>query len=151
MAVGKPKPMVDCGDRALRAAALCFACVTGYSSVVAIRDKLPGEPFGVAIPLSVPTGTLVGWGSALAAPWPMPVAALVVAFHQTRVDETMGPAWLSAGIGVLGVVGILTEPNTYKVRSWTRATRRAVVAHIVASATLAGVGMWHLRRSHRAG
>jgi hypothetical protein len=148
--VGKPKQVIDGSDRALRAAALGFACVTGYNSVVAIREVLPGEPFGIAIPLSVPTAGLVGWGSAVAAPWPMPVAALVVAFRQTREDRVMRPALVCAGIGVVGIVGILTEPNTYKAQSWTRATRRAVGAHIVASATLAGVGAWHLRHPRRA-
>lgn len=63
----------------------------------------------------------------------------------------MGPLWLCTGIGVVGVVGILTEPNTYKFRSWTTATRLAVGAHIAASANLAGVGMLQLRRLHGVG
>jgi hypothetical protein len=134
-------------DFALGAAALGFACATGYNSVVAVRDKVPGEPLGIAIPLSVPTGILVGWGSAVSAPWPMPVAALIAAFRQVKGKGVVGPALVCAGLGVAGIVGILIEPNTYKTQSWTPAVRRTVVAHIVTSATLAGVGMWHLRRS----
>ena len=151
MAVQEPKAVIDGSDLTLRAAAVGFACVTGYNSVVAIQENMPGEPFGITIPLSVLTGSLVGWGSALAAPWPMPVAALVVAFRRARGGGAARPALLCAGIGVVGIVGILTEPNTYKVQSWTTATRRAVGAHIMASATLAAVGAWHLRRSYRAG
>jgi hypothetical protein len=63
----------------------------------------------------------------------------------------MRPALVCAGIGVVGIVGILTEPNTYKPQSWTTATRRAIGAHVVASATLAGVGTWHLWCSRMAG
>ena len=145
--MGKPKPVIDGGDRALRAAAMGFACVTGYNSVVAIREQVPGEPFGITVPLSVLSASFVGWGSAVAAPWPMPVTALVVAFRHATGDGVMRPALVCAGIGVLGIVGILTEPNTYKPQSWTAATRRAIGTHVVASATLAGVGIWHLRRS----
>jgi hypothetical protein len=115
-------------DFALGAAALGFACATGYNSVVAVRDKVPGEPLGIA-------------------PWPMPVAALIAAFRQVKGKGVVGPALVCAGLGVAGIVGILIEPNTYKTQSWTPAVRRTVVAHIVTSATLAGVGMWHLRRS----
>ena len=139
--------MTNGRDRALRAAALGFACATGYNSVVAIREMLPGEPLGIRIPLSVSTGILVGWGSAVAAPWPMPVVALLAAARQAGRDGVPGPALVCAGLGVAGIVGILIEPNTYNAKSWTPATRRAVVAHVVTSVTLAGAGIWHLRHS----
>ena len=141
----EPTPVTDGSDRTLRAAALGFACATGYNSLVAIRERLPGEPLGIRIPLSVSTGILVGWGSAVAAPWPMPVVAIAAARRAGRAGST-GPALVCAGIGVAGTVGILIEPNTYNPKSWTRATRRAVVAHLVASLTLAGAGLWRLRR-----
>jgi hypothetical protein len=137
-------------DRALRAVALAFAGATGYNSVVAIREKVPGEPFGIRIPLPVSTGILVGWGSAVAAPWPMPVLALIAA-RQTRRDGTARPALACAGIGIAGIVGILIEPNTYNTRSWSPATRRAVVVHITTSATLAGAGIWRLKHSSNSG
>jgi hypothetical protein len=138
--------MNDRSDVALRAAALGFACATGYNSVVAIREQLPGEPLGLRIPISVSTGILVGWGSAVAAPWPMPVVALAAAARAGR-DGATGPTLVCLGLGVAGIVGILIEPNTYNAKSWTRSTRRAVIAHVVSSVTLAGAGIWHLRRS----
>jgi hypothetical protein len=136
--------MTDTGDRALRAAALGFACATGYNSLVAVRENLPGEPLGIRIPLSVGTGTLAGWGSAVAAPWPMPVIGLMAAARQSRRDGGVGPALVCAGLGIAGTVGILIEPNTYDMKSWTPATRRAVLAHVATSVTLAGVAIWQL-------
>jgi hypothetical protein len=140
---------MDGSDRALRAAALGFACATGYNSVVAIRENVPGEPLGIRVPLSVSAGILVGWGSAVSAPWPMPVAALLLAARQTGRVGVVAPVLVCAGLGVAGIVGILIEPNTYNAKSWTSATRRAVVTHVVTSATLAGTGIWHLRHSRR--
>jgi hypothetical protein len=141
--------MTEGRDRALRAAALGFAGATGYNSVVAIREKLPGEPLGIRIPLSVPTGVLMGWGSAVSAPWPMPVCALLAANRQAGRDGVAGPALVCAGIGAAGIVGILIEPNTYNAKSWTPATRRAVVAHVATCVTLAAAGIWHLRDARK--
>ena len=134
-------------DEVLRAAALAFACATGYNSVVAIRDHVPGEPLGIRISLSVSTGILVGWGSAVAAPWPMPALALLTASRQPGRDTQNRSALICAGIGVAGIVGILIEPNTYRARSWTSATRRAVVAHVATSLILAAAGIRHLRHA----
>lgn len=133
---------------ALRAAALGFAGATGYNSVVAIREQVPGEPLGLRIPLSVSTGIFIGWGSAVAAPWPMPAIALAAAARAKR-DGGAGPALVCIGLGVAGIVGILIEPNTYRATSWTSATRRAVRAHVVSSAALAAAGIWHLRHSRK--
>ena len=138
----------DWGDRMLLAAARGFACVTACNSVVAIRENLPGEPLHLRIPLSVSAGSLAGWGSAVAAPWPMPVVALVAARRAGR-DGSRRASLICAGVGIAGIVGILIEPNTYQARSWSRATRRAVVAHVAASVTLASAGIW--RRGYGAG
>ena len=94
-------------DGVLRAAALTFACATGYNSVVAIRDHVPGEPLGIRTSLSVSTGILVGWGSAVAAPWPMPALALLTAARQPGRGTQNRSALICAGIGVAGIVGIL--------------------------------------------
>jgi hypothetical protein len=144
---GKLTPMIDRDDRALRAAALGFACATGYNSVVAIREKLPGEPFGIRIPLSVPTGILVGWGSAVAAPWPMPVVALLATGRKAGRGRWTERALVSAGLGVAGIVGLLIEPNTYRPKSWTPATRRAVILHAATCVTLAAAGISFLGHS----
>jgi hypothetical protein len=136
--------MSDNRDRALRAAALGFACAAGYNSIVAICEGLPGEPLGLQIPLPVSTGILVGWGAAVAAPWPMPVAALWAA---TRVQEGVaGSALVCAGLGIAGILGILIEPNTCRSESWTGSTRRAVFLHVATSVALAWAGIRHLRR-----
>ena len=135
-------------DRTLRIAALGFACATGYNSVVAIRERVRGEPLGMRIPLSVSTGILVGWGSAVSAPWPMPVIAIAAA-RQAGLDGHTGPALVCTGLGVAGIVGILIEPNTYNAKSWTRVTRRAVVAHLAASAALGAAGIWRLTRARK--
>jgi hypothetical protein len=134
-------------DRALRAAALAFAGATGYNSVVAIRQHVPGEPLRIRIPLQVSTGILIGWGSAIAAPWPMPVLGLIAARRALR-ETTIRPALACAGIGIAGIVGILIEPNTYNPKTWTPAIRRAIAAHVATSATLTWTGIRHLKHSH---
>jgi len=139
--------MTDGGDRVLRAAVLGFVGAAGYNSLVAIREGLPGEPLGIQIPLRVSTGILVGWGAAVAAPWPMPVAALVAG---SRADRSGRAGLVCAGLGIAGVVGILIEPNTYRARSWSPSTRRAVFLHIATSVVLAGAGFGHLRRARKA-
>ena len=113
--------------------------------MVAIREDLPGEPLGIRIPLRVSTGILVGWGAAVAAPWPMPVAALWAGSHVRRGRASS--ALVCAGLGTAGVVGILIEPNTYRAQSWNPSTRRAVFLHVATSVALAGAGFWHLRRA----
>jgi hypothetical protein len=70
-------------DRAL----LAGAAVMG--SAVAIREDLPGQPCGISIPLSVPAGLLADWGAGVAAPWPMPAAAVIAA---ARSQRTLGSA-----------------------------------------------------------
>ena len=133
-------------ELSLRAAALGFALVTASNSVVSIREEVPGEPLGVGVPISVRTSVLTGWGTALASPWPMPAAALLVA---SRPAGRTGATWRAltcAGIGVAGLVGILLELHTYRPRAWSTARRRAVLAHVASAATLAAAGLWHRRQ-----
>src|SRR5437773_7010593 len=87
-------------DRALLGASLAFAGATALGSAVAIRDQLPGEPLGVTVRLSVPAGVLAGWGAGIAAPWPMPVAAVMVAADR-------GPGAFAGSVcAVVGVGGV---------------------------------------------
>jgi hypothetical protein len=127
---------------AMRAAAVSFAAATAYTSAVAIREGLPGQPLGIGVPLSVSTAVKVGWGSAVSAPWLMPLGALIAV---TRPGPRSG--LVCAGLGVAGIVGIGLEPNTYRVRTWVRATRRAALAHTVTCALLAGTGILQMRRT----
>jgi hypothetical protein len=83
-------------DRALLGASLAFAGATVLGSAVAIRDQLPGEPFGVSVPLSVPVGVLAGWGAGIAAPWPMPIAAVIAAAPAQREPDAF-PGTVCAG------------------------------------------------------
>jgi hypothetical protein len=136
--------MTDDTGGALRRAALGFACTVGFTSAVAVRDDLPGRPLGIGVSLSVPTGILIGWGAAVAAPWPMPVAALIASRRANQGDPAA--ALVCAGLGFAGIVGFLIEPNTYDPKAWTPANRNAIAAGLVASAALAATGLRHWRR-----
>jgi len=137
--------MTDDTGRALRNAAIAFACTVGFTTAVAVRDDLPGRPLGLGVPLSVPTGILVGWGAGVAAPWPMPVAALIASRRANRGDSVA--ALVCAGLGIAGIAGFLIEPNTYDPKAWTPANRNAIAAGLLASAALATTGLRHWRRT----
>ena len=129
----------------LRWAAIGFALATGYNSGVAIREDLPGEPLGVRVPISVRTGILAGWGSCVAAPWPMPLVGLLAMRRLAQGKTGNKAGHVCAGLGAAGLIGILIEPNTYRAANWTRHTRRAVHLHVASCATLVGAGLWHAR------
>jgi len=135
-------------DRVLRLAALGFAGATAYNSVVSIRENLPGEPLGIGVPLSVPRAILVGWGSAVAAPWSIPLVGLVAATRHPQDGRRNRAGLVCAVIGVACIGGILLEPNTYRPKTWARPTRRAVLLHAATCATLVGGGLWHARSVH---
>jgi drug/metabolite transporter (DMT)-like permease len=138
-------------DAALLGASLAFAGAAVLGSVVAIRDQLPGEPLGVGIPLSVTAGLLAGWGAAVAAPWPMPVAAVTAAAMARRREPSARPGMVCAAIGLGCIVGTIIEPVTRRPRSWSPATRLAISANLFASAALVGAGTWYwatTRREH---
>jgi hypothetical protein len=118
--------------------------VTAYNSVITIRQDARGAPLGIRIPLRTFTGIVIGWGSAIAAPWPMPALALL-ASGRARRDGDQRAALACAGIGLAGIVGIFIEPNTYKPTSWTPQIRRAIVAHVVSSTTLVATALSHQR------
>src|SRR5215472_10071928 len=109
-------------DGALLGASLAFAGAAVLGSVVAVRDQLPGEPLGVGISLSVPAGLLAGWGAAVAAPWPMPTAAVTAAVMARHREPGARPGGICAAIGLGCIVGTLIEPVTRRPRSWTPAT-----------------------------
>lgn len=126
-------------DSLLLAAAAAYAGACAFGSAVAVRHDVPGEPFGVATPLTVPVGLMLGWGAGVAAPWPMPVAALIAA---TRAgDGSAAPAYVSVGLGIACVVGTVIEPVTYRRSSWTPAVGAAVAANVAASAGLVAAGV----------
>jgi hypothetical protein len=136
-------------DAALLGASLAFAAAGVLGSVVAVRDQLPGEPLGVSIPLSVPAGLLVGWGAAVAAPWPMPVAAVMAALTAGRREPGMRPGLACAAIGLGCIAGTVVEPVTRRPRSLTPAARLTICVNLAASAALAGAGAWHAVSARR--
>jgi len=132
-------------DRALLlAASLAFAGAAVVGSAVAIRDELPGQPCGISVPLSVPAGLLAGWGAGVAAPWPMPLAAVIAAARSQRAGPSALTGAVCAGIGVGCVLGTAIEPVTCRPRSWSPATRLAIVFNMASSAALIAAGWRHL-------
>ena len=136
-------------DRALLAAAAAFAAAAGLGSVVAIRDELPGEPLGTTVPLSVPAGLAVGWGAAVAAPWPMPAAALIAAARAQRPGASAATGLVCTGIGLGCVAGTLVEPVTRRPGTWSPGTRLAITANLASSAALVVAGWRHYRAARR--
>ncbi|MGN6174322.1 MAG: hypothetical protein ACTHPS_15470 [Streptosporangiaceae bacterium] len=129
-------------DRALLGASLAFAGTAVLGSAVAIRDQLPGEPFGVSVPLSVPVGVLAGWGAGIAAPWPMPVAAVMAAAPAQREPDAFAGT-VCAVIGLGCIFGTLIEPVTRRPRSWSPAAGLAIGLNVAASAALIAAGLSH--------
>jgi hypothetical protein len=128
-------------DRALLFASLAFAAAAGAGSAVAIRDRLPGQPLGITVPLSVPAGLLAGWGAGVAAPWPMPAAAVIAAARAQRTGPSVLTGAVCAGIGIGCILGTVVEPVTWRSRS--PMTRAAIAINLAASAALTIAGWRH--------
>jgi drug/metabolite transporter (DMT)-like permease len=130
-------------DGALLSASVAFAGATMLGSAVAIRDQLPGQPLGVSVPLSVPTGLLAGWGAGVAAPWPMPVTAVMAAATARRQEPSTLPGTVCTMIGLGCIFGTLIEPVTRRPRSWSPAAGLAIGLNLAASAALIAAGLRH--------
>jgi hypothetical protein len=100
----------------LTAAATAFAASTAFGSIVAIRGNVEGAPLGVRLPISVPKGVAVGWGSGLSAPWPMPVIALIAALRSGG-SESPVPARICGTVGASVILGTIIEPVTWSYTS----------------------------------
>lgn len=137
-------------DRGLGVASAVFAAAAAFGSAMSIRHDVPGQPFGVSVPLSVRTGLLIGWGAGVAAPWPMPVSALLAAAstRHGQPSPVAGITCLTLGLGCLA--GTLVEPVTYRRRS-PLAVRTAIAANMAASLLLAAAGHRSLRQALNAG
>ena len=136
-------------DPALLAASAMFAGASGFGSIVAIRHEVPGRPFGIGIPLSVPSGLLAGWGAGVAAPWPMPAAGLIVAAGTIRGQRSTWRGLVCMGLGLGCIAGTLIEPVTYRPRACPPAVRAAIALNLGASVVLAATGRRHLRQARR--
>jgi hypothetical protein len=132
--------------RPLQLAAWAFAGATLFGSVVSIRNNLQGEPLGIRLPLSIPTALLIGWGAGVAAPWPMPVAALVAATVRRGTSSRMRAA-TCAGIGFACIAGTLVEPVTRRPGTWTFGIRMAILANMATSLGMIAIGLGSGRRA----
>jgi hypothetical protein len=130
-------------DGLLLSASVAFAGATMLGSAVAIRDQLPGQPLGVSVPLSVPVGLLAGWGAGVAAPWPMPVTAVMAAATARRQEPSALPGTVCTMIGLGCIFGTLIEPVTRQPRFWSTATGLAIGLNLAASAALIAAGLRH--------
>lgn len=123
------------GDRTMLGTATLFTVTTVFTTVVSAREQhLPGEPLGFRLPGTVPVHLTLGLGSGVAAPWPMPIVAVVAALRAGP-----GVRWPERTCAVLGasvLVGTLVEPASWGLRprsAWARAT---VPLHLLSGAAL---------------
>ncbi len=123
-----------------------FAVAAAFGSAVSVKHDVPGRPFGVSVPLTVPTGLLVGWGAGVAAPWPMPLTALLAAASTRRDEPSPAAAITGLGLGLACIAGTLIEPVTYR-RGTPPAVRAAICGNVAASVLLAAAGRRALRRA----
>ena len=130
--------------RQLQLSAWAFAGATLLGSIVSMRDNVPGEPLGIRLPLSVPVGLLVGWGAGVAAPWPMPVAAVLAASR--RRGSARNRAVVCSAIGAACIAGTLVEPVMRRPQAWTVGMRLAILANIATSAALIATSLGFARR-----
>jgi hypothetical protein len=132
-------------DPLLVAPAALFVAVSGYAAAVSWREPdLPGEPLGIHVPGSVRTHLLLGLGSGIAAPWPMPVA---VAWAALRGGPgSAGAARTVAGIGTGLILGTLVEPVTWGRRPASRCAAATIPLHLLAGAAMVSAGTHRLRK-----
>jgi len=130
----------------LRLAAWAFAGATLFGSAVSIRNKVPGEPLGIHLPLSIRTALLAGWGAGVAAPWPMPVAALAVT-RRSGVTTGTRAGLVCAGIGAVCIAGTLVEPVTRRPRAWTKGIGAAILANVATSVAMIAIGLGSAREA----
>jgi hypothetical protein len=126
-------------------AAGAYAAATAWASVVAAREDVAGEPLGITVPLSVPVALLTGWGAGIAAPWPMPVTAVVAAGR----GSPRGAA-VAGAIGAACLAGHAVEPVTWGRRGpISRPVAVAMALSLTSAAALAVTGWTSYRRLRR--
>ena len=133
-------------DRPLLAAAAAFAAASAYGARVAVREDVPGEPLGVRLPGRVPTHLALGWGAGTSAPWPLPVAGLLLALRPRR-GASPGAACTALGAAVLA--GTVVEPVTWGRRPSPPAVTRSVALNLAAGAALVLAGRRATRAARR--
>ena len=122
-------------NRTMLGAATFFAASTAFTHAVSLRQpQLPDEPFGIRFPGSVPVHLALGLGSGVAAPWPMPVGAVVAA-----VRAGPGSRWPQRTCAILGavvLVGTLAEPASWGARPRSAAAKATVPLNLLSGVAL---------------
>ncbi|MDQ6697623.1 MAG: hypothetical protein M3Z46_09235 [Actinomycetota bacterium] len=130
-------------DSAAGRLAVAATVIDGVGAVVAHRNQLVGEPFGIRLPLAVPLSTeLALWGSATSAPLVMDLFALSLA-RRPPMDRRRARA--SIGLGVLRLIGVACEPVTWGRRHATIATAAMVPCHLAIATSQIAFGLAALR------
>ena len=131
-------------DRGLAAAGVCLVGATALGAVVSVREGIPGEPLGARVPGRVPVHLLLGLGSGLSAPWPMPVGVLVAVLRSRTGQAGRVRLCVGAGVGAGVLAGTLVEPVT-----WGRRSRRPWVGAAVAFNIVSGSALVMAARKAR--
>jgi hypothetical protein len=132
-------------DPLLLVPAALFLATTAYgTAVAAARPELRGEMFGLRIPGRVRTHLALGVGSAISAPWPMPVVAMVAAVRGTPGSKSAALTMAVVGSGMLA--GVLAEPVTWGRRPATPAAQASVPLHLAVGAAMVAAGTHRLRQ-----
>ena len=93
---------------------------------------------------------MLGWGAGVAAPWPMPVAALIAATKAGGQEPRVGPGVICAGLGIACIIGTLVEPVTHHQRPLNTTIRSAILMNLGASIFLTTAGIRYLASTRHA-
>jgi hypothetical protein len=122
-------------ERFMVGAAALFTASTVFTTAVAAREPdLPGEPLGLHVAGSVRQHLVLGLGSGIAAPWPMPVAASWAAWRAQPASRW--PARTVATLGALVLAGTLVEPASWGRRPRSTLAKATVPLHLLCGAAL---------------
>ena len=139
------RPEVVMADPLLLGPAVAFLAATAYATAVAAtRPGLAGEMFGLPLPGPVRTHLVLGLGSAVSAPWPMPVVAPWAAARGSRGSRRAALTVTVVGSGLLA--GVLVEPVTWGRRPAPASARVTVPLHLAVGAVLVAAGVHRLRQ-----
>jgi hypothetical protein len=125
-------------DRSLLLGAAIFAVSTAFGAAVSVKENVRGEPLGIDVPGSVGVHLVVGWGSGVSAPWPMP--ALVLGAAVCGGPDARWVRGTFVGVGTAVLVGTLIEPVTWRRRSWSPLAAASVLLNLVSAVALLTAG-----------